>query len=439
MAARSSRRASMLRAACTATSGAGGNSSRRQSEAFASLSSQSSRRIDPASHGKRPQNVAVPAEGSLERFDGGARRRQRSRRVDRREADLDLSHVLDGIDDLAARGVLETAFLDLVRVLGLGFFVLDLTSHQEHEVRAHGSLLGRDVPDFPLERGAVERALARPQPFQLEDDHLLAEGVALSIGRQLEPGERDLAGTRHLDEERLRRREPGITRPLVAADDAVDHGVAGCEAERRESEIRPGLPCAAAFTRDGQGKRSLVELELLAGTRDLGVAQLERLEPEVVGCRCGKTDDGRGVGQQEIFAWSLHTNRRSTIGNHRHRKQSPRRARVAILGLDRQVAAAASGPGRRQSSRRTRSRQAHRFRSARATARRPAPSGSDGCPAAPRRAPGFGPSARARACRREERWWPEQSSRPPRSGPDALDCLLDGTGRPRVQHARTRP
>ena len=155
--------------------------------------------------------------------------------------------MLNGLHDFAAGGVLEPAFLDLVRVLRFLFLVLDVAARQEHEVGANRPLLGRDVPDLLLERGAIQRPLARPQPFELEHDHLLAERVSFPIGRQLEPFERHLPGPGDLDEERVGCRQPGIAGTPVAPDHAVDHRIAWVQAERRQRQSARALPRARAL------------------------------------------------------------------------------------------------------------------------------------------------------------------------------------------------
>ena len=85
----------------------------------------------------------------------------------------------------------------------------------------------------------AERPLARPQPLDLQHDHLLRQRVALVLRRHLEPLERHLAGPRDLDEEGVGRGEPGIAGPAVARDRAVDQRVAGRQLQRRQRQRRP--------------------------------------------------------------------------------------------------------------------------------------------------------------------------------------------------------
>ena len=104
-----------------------------------------------------------------------------------------------------AGAVLQAALLDLVRLRGFLLLVLDAAAHQKDEVGPDRPLLGAQAIDLLRQGFARQRALSRPQPLQLEQDHLLAEGVALAIRRQFESGQRHLTGAGDLDEERVAR------------------------------------------------------------------------------------------------------------------------------------------------------------------------------------------------------------------------------------------
>ena len=91
-------------------------------------------------------------ERALQRADRVAREAERLLRRHRRERALDPPHQDRRGDDLLARLVGEAPFRDLVRVLGLDLFILDLPAEQEDEVGPDGALLRRDAPRRLLER-----------------------------------------------------------------------------------------------------------------------------------------------------------------------------------------------------------------------------------------------------------------------------------------------
>ena len=135
---------------------------------------------------------------------------------------------------------------------------------QEDEVGADRPLLCRDGRCFLDQRRTCERLLARPQPLNLQHDHLLAERIAFPLWRQLEAGKRHLTRTRHLHEERVRRSEPVIAGPRVPTDDAIDHRVARLKLHLRKRERGLPFPVRGRRRATLQRDRAFLELELLA-------------------------------------------------------------------------------------------------------------------------------------------------------------------------------
>ena len=285
------------------------------------LPRQPARGIDPAAHRHAPQDVAGAAEGTLQRVGRRARGRQRGAGVHGRQALLGAAHVVDRRVDLLARRALQAPFGDLARALRLFLFVLDVPAHQKNEIRADRALLCRDGRRRFFQRHTSERPLARPQPLNLQHDHLLRQRVPLLIRRHVEPLERDLAGAGDLDEERVGRGEPRLAGPPIARDHAVDQRIAGREPERGNGNLRAPLPRGPALARHRHRQRSFLELELLAGAGDLRVSQLEGLQAEVI--RGGRTNRyGRpDIGEDQITAGRVDAHDRRAIRRHGHGQQ----------------------------------------------------------------------------------------------------------------------
>ena len=107
-------------------------------------------------------------------------------------------------------------------MLGLFFFIFDVASHQEDEVAADRALLRRKRAGLVVERRSAQTLLALLQPAKLDDDHLLAQGVALLIGRHFEPFERHLSRPGHLDEKRVGRSGASGPGTLIASRQPID-------------------------------------------------------------------------------------------------------------------------------------------------------------------------------------------------------------------------
>ena len=107
-------------------------------------------------------------------------------------------------------------------MLGLFLFIFDVASHQEDEVAADGALFRRKRAGLVIERLSAQAFLALPQPPELDDDHLLAQGVAFLLRRHFEPFERHLSRPGDLDEERVGRSGPRGPGTFVASGQPID-------------------------------------------------------------------------------------------------------------------------------------------------------------------------------------------------------------------------
>ena len=82
--------------------------------------------------------------------------------------------------------------------LRVGVLVGNLSTHHEHELGAHLSLLGGQLMRAVGERLGRHRRAARRKSLCLDDDHLLAHRVALDVGIEREPRRGDTARRENL-------------------------------------------------------------------------------------------------------------------------------------------------------------------------------------------------------------------------------------------------
>ena len=112
----------------------------------------------------------------------------------------------------------------------------------------------------------------------------------------------------------------------VVRDGVVDEQIAFGQLQLFERALEAALPLTRIRPRHRQRQIAFVEFILLAGARDLRVAQRERSQPEIV-LRAHADRDARGVvAEQQILAGREDVDGGRLIGRHRHRNQ-PRRFR----------------------------------------------------------------------------------------------------------------
>ena len=285
---------------------------------FLQIARQAAGGIQPASDCERAKEVPVAPESPLQRVDGGLRRRQCGSCIDCDEGLFRLTHEVDRGADLAPRAVLQTPFLNLARLLGLGFFVFDLAAHQENEVGPYRALLGGEGAHFLGERFTRYRRFTRAQTLQFQHDHLLTERVTLAIGWKLETGKRDLTRTCDLDEERVGCGEAAWARTPVPGDGSIHDRIAGLQTQQPEIERSARLPGPRVLAGYRERQGAFHELELFTRAGDLRVAQLQRLQPEVVARHRGDRDRSPRGRHQEITSRALDPNCGRTIGRHDH-------------------------------------------------------------------------------------------------------------------------
>ena len=98
------------------------------------------------------------------------------------------------------------------------------------------------LPAASFQRRARHRLLARLQPLDLQDDHRLAERVALLVGRHLDARERHVPGPGDLDEERVGRSHPRLAGTAIGRHGAIDERVARLELQLRRRQRRLDPP-----------------------------------------------------------------------------------------------------------------------------------------------------------------------------------------------------